>query len=101
MKFTTALISAVFVASSIAAPSQQPIVVVTRDDGSKTNVGGSVGCFGTDGNLVAADITPGFEAVFYNEYACSGQVLSTATGHVDFHYPINTKSIKLNQIYYQ
>jgi hypothetical protein len=100
MKFFNAITTTFFIASTLAAPSAQPFAVVTRDDGTSSWVGGSIGCFGTDGRIAKVDVTPGYQATFYSDYSCKGSVIGRATGQVGFPYPINTKSISLDRIVY-
>jgi hypothetical protein len=95
MQFTTIIYSTIFAAIATASPTTQPFAIVTRDDGTKSNVGGSVGCFGTDGNIVKVDVTPGFEAVFFSEDNCKGRPLTVVEHRTNFHHPIATKSILL------
>jgi hypothetical protein len=97
MKFSTQLISAVFSATLVSAQAQ-PFAIVTRDDGTTSWVGGSAGCFGTEGNIASVSVTPGFQATFYSNYACSGQVLIQGSGQANFQTPIPTLSIALSPI---
>ncbi len=78
-----------------AAPSAQPFAIVTRIDGTSSWVGGSVGCFGTEGKIQAVNVTPGYRATLFSDYACRGKVLTQGTGQATFQTPLDMKSISL------
>ncbi|MFJ9815783.1 hypothetical protein ACIRU3_10990 [Streptomyces sp. NPDC101151] len=78
-----------------AAPSTQPFAVVTRTDGTTSSVGGSVGCFGTEGSFRSVDVTPGYKAAIFSDYGCRGNVLVVGAGRTGFPAPFDARSIAL------
>jgi hypothetical protein len=86
----------VFLAASVIA--QRPYVFITRDDGTKSTVGGSIGCFGTSGRIREADITKGYEATFFTDYNCRGSQTGPYRDVVTFGYPTETKSVRIDRI---
>ncbi|KXN66100.1 hypothetical protein CONCODRAFT_168710 [Conidiobolus coronatus NRRL 28638] len=100
MQFITIIYCTIFTAIAAASPTGQPFAIITRDDGTKSNVGGSVGCFGTDGNIIRANVTPGFKAVLFSKDNCKGYPLTVVQLHANFRYPKDTKSIFLDYYHY-
>ena len=75
--------------------SPRPFAYFTRSDNTRAQVGGSAGCFGTDGEI--RRIT-GYTAILYSEYGCKGNVLARCQGDVEFSPALNTRSISLVKI---
>jgi hypothetical protein len=100
MQFITTLAALFFASATTASLTERPFAFVKRENGSKSWVGGSIGCFGTAGDLVEAEITEGYEATFYSDYSCKGDVIGPYECFVEFECPVNVKSIKLEKAIY-
>jgi hypothetical protein len=96
MKLNSSVLSIIF--STLVLADEQPFAIVTRSNLSHSWVGGSAGCFGTEGPLTAADITECYQATVFDGYNCSGNQFGPFMCDEVFESPIDAKSIRLEFI---